>query len=650
MALGTRREPDLPSIWQVFAVLSATMLGFGGSLLYSQHVASRLDEEAESIAEDASPAIEHLSVASAQILRLQLAAGYAVQRARQGAALDRTPIDEPMSRLRRELDQYLTLPFFPYERELYDEVDRSVRDLEDQVSALAAQLSRGDVDGAAATLRGRVSPAAARADAALDRLVRFNAEQQHRLGEDIPRLRARAARTANVLAAATAALGMVLMWLVVRAISRYARLITGQKRLIEAHARQLGAFSSRLEALIVSTVRIARAITATGSLRDTFQTIADEARLAVDAAYCGVGCGTDPERPFDPWVFSGMPASVAEALGRPPRPVGLLGAVVQEGHRIRVDRAAGHPAFHGLPAHHPPLGSFLGVPIVREGRNVANLFLARKEGQPAFDADDEHMAELLAAYVEVAIENAHLYNQSVEATRARDDLLATVSHDLRNPLNTIRMAVGLLRKTGEGKTAELAARIDRASERMIRLIADLLQASRIEAGALAAVQRPEDAASLVSAAVEMLGPLAAAKSIPLSAEAPPRSVAVLCERDLVMRVFSNLIGNAIKFSPEGAPIAVAAEERAGDVRFSVSDRGAGIPAEHLAHVFERYWQVEGGDRRGSGLGLYIAKGIVEAHRGRIWITSAVGEGTTVHFTLPLARAPADADPASTSRP
>lgn len=619
------------------------MLGFGGSLLYSQRVASRLDEEAGSIAEDASPAIEHLSIASSQILRIELAATYAVQRARQGTPLDRAPIDEPMARLHRELDRYLSLPFFPYERELYAEVDQSARDLEAQVATLTARLSTGDVDGAAAALREGVSPAAARTDAAIDRMVRFNAEQQHELGEDIPRLRARAVHIGDVLAAVTAALGLALTWLVVRAIRRYAQLITGQKRLIEEKARQVGAFSSRLEALIASTVRIARAITATGSLRDTFQTITDEARSAMNAEYCALGCGTDPERSFDPWVFSGMPASVADVLGRPPRPVGMLGAVVQEGRLVRVDRVAGHPAFRGLPAHHPPMGPFLGVPIVREGRNVANLFLARKEGQPAFDADDEHMAVLLAAYVEVAIGNARLYNQAVEATRARDDLLATVSHDLRNPLNTIRMAAGLLRKIGEGKPAELAARIDRSAERMLRLIGDLLEASRIEAGALAAARRPEDAASLVNAAVDMLGPLAAEKSIALSAQAPSRSLAVLCERDLVMRVFSNLIGNAIKFSPEGAPITVAAEEREGQVHFSVSDRGPGIPAEHLAHVFERYWQVKGGDRRGSGLGLYIAKGIVEAHGGRIWIDSAAGVGTTIHFTLPLAQAPIEAD-------
>jgi signal transduction histidine kinase len=126
---------------------------------------------------------------------------------------------------------------------------------------------------------------------------------------------------------------------------------------------------------------------------------------------------------------------------------------------------------------------------------------------------------------------------------------------------------------------------------------------------------------------------AAEKSIGLSRHT--RSpVTVLCERDLLLRVFSNLIGNAIKFTPTGGAISVSAETLSGQVHFSVKDSGPGIPADHLAHIFDRYWQQKDSDRRGSGLGLYIAKGIVEAHGGRIWAESKLGEGSTMHFALP----------------
>lgn len=171
---------------------------------------------------------------------------------------------------------------------------------------------------------------------------------------------------------------------------------------------------------------------------------------------------------------------------------------------------------------------------------------------------------------------------------------------------------------------------------MTRLIGDLLDAAKIEAGVLRTAPRPENVASLVDSAVEMLGPLAADKSIQLRSQGPPSSLAVLCERDLILRVLSNLVGNAIKFSPSSGSVFVAARERTGQVEFFVKDSGPGIPQEHLPHIFDRYWQQKDNDRRGSGLGLYIAKGIVEAHGGRIWIETAPRQGTAIHFTLPIA--------------
>jgi signal transduction histidine kinase len=113
-------------------------------------------------------------------------------------------------------------------------------------------------------------------------------------------------------------------------------------------------------------------------------------------------------------------------------------------------------------------------------------------------------------------------------------------------------------------------------------------------------------------------------------------------------VLANLVGNAIKFSAEGSSVSIGEEALASQVVFSVADAGPGIPAEHLSHAFDRYWQQEGADRRGSGLGLYIARGIVEAHGGRIWIESSPGHGTTVRFTLPTA--PGEADTAASPPP
>jgi signal transduction histidine kinase len=171
------------------------------------------------------------------------------------------------------------------------------------------------------------------------------------------------------------------------------------------------------------------------------------------------------------------------------------------------------------------------------------------------------------------------------------------------------------------------------------LIEDLLDAAKIEAGGFRAELRPEEVSSLLESSVDMFRVIAGEKSIELALSAPPEPVAVLCERNLILRVFGNLIGNAIKFSPAGSSISISAEEREGQVQFSVSDAGPGIEPEYLSRVFDRYWQEKRTDRRGSGLGLYIAKGIVEAHGGRIWIDSAPGQGTAIHFTLPVVQRP-----------
>jgi len=132
----------------------------------------------------------------------------------------------------------------------------------------------------------------------------------------------------------------------------------------------------------------------------------------------------------------------------------------------------------------------------------------------------------------------------------------------------------------------------------------------------------------------MFSVVAAESSIQLICQPPPSAMAVLCERQLLMRVFSNIIGNAIKFTPSEGSVSIAAKSEDGQIRFSVRDTGPGVPAEDLPHLFDRYWQQKESDRRGSGLGLYIAKGIVEAHGGRISAESRPGEGTTIEFTLP----------------
>lgn len=253
-------------------------------------------------------------------------------------------------------------------------------------------------------------------------------------------------------------------------------------------------------------------------------------------------------------------------------------------------------------------------------------------------SDLEAIEELRRRAVEIDLERQVVREQ--HAVRARDDLVAVVSHDLRNPVGVIQMQSALLARTlGESdeepsrRARAGMERIQRAAERMNVLIHDLLDLAKIEAGRFAVQRRREDARDVVEEALLLIRPLAEAKRIALSQEVGANAE-IHADRERLFQVLSNVVGNAIKFTPEGGAVAVSIEPHEGSVMFSVTDTGPGIPAEQLPHVFNRYWRARRSGREGSGLGLYIAKGIIEAHGGQIWVELPAGGGTRFRFTVP----------------
>ena len=229
--------------------------------------------------------------------------------------------------------------------------------------------------------------------------------------------------------------------------------------------------------------------------------------------------------------------------------------------------------------------------------------------------------------------------RSDDAVANRDDFLGMVAHDVRNLLNLVVLSLELLRPAGrppDPQQVEGAAdRIRRYVARMNRLIGDLVDVTSIDAGRLAMHLVAGDAGSLVVDATETFQPAAAAKGVSLAARKPAAPVPAVFDHDRLLQVLANVISNAIKFTPQGGTVTVAVEPSAGVVGFVVSDTGSGIPANMLEAIFQRFWQVAENDRRGMGLGLYISKSIVEGHGGRIWAESAPGQGTRLHFTLPM---------------
>ena len=239
-----------------------------------------------------------------------------------------------------------------------------------------------------------------------------------------------------------------------------------------------------------------------------------------------------------------------------------------------------------------------------------------------------------------------------EAIRARDEVMGIVSHDLRNPANAVKMlARSIIENHGEypldASVIERISVMRQAAEQIDTLIQDLLDITRLEGGPLQVFASPIAVASLVSRSVVALRPLAEANGVLLRTAPYAPTLRVQADAERVIQLLSNIIGNAIKFTPAGGEVVVLVYPANTDVEFVVADTGAGIDASVLPRVFERFFQADGtgrrGARQGAGLGLPIARGIVEAHGGRIWIESTPGNGTTVHFTLD--RAP-DQEPAA----
>lgn len=278
------------------------------------------------------------------------------------------------------------------------------------------------------------------------------------------------------------------------------------------------------------------------------------------------------------------------------------------------------------------------LPLVSRGQSIGVAAAISSPTKP-FTNDDIPLFAELARRASLAIDNARLYRESLQAVRAREEVLGIVSHDLRNPLNAVTLGSSLLKMsdTLSDDDREQVEAIEVSGRRMARLIEDLLDVTRLEGGKRLPIQ-PEtvEPSELLREAEEIFRAQAAVASVSIDYEADEPLPPVYADRHRVMQVMSNLIGNSMKFTPPGGRIEVRAKQLEDqEVLFSIGDTGPGIPKEHLRHIFSPYWQSKRAERLGAGLGLPIAKGIVEAHGGRIWVESEPDQGTDFYFTLPV---------------
>ena len=302
---------------------------------------------------------------------------------------------------------------------------------------------------------------------------------------------------------------------------------------------------------------------------------------------------------------------------------------------IALDRMA-HDETHAGILRAAGIRSMMVLPLKTARRTFGTLTFATAESGRCYSRSQFRFAETIASRVAMSIDNARLLAERTRAVAARDTILAVVSHDLRNSLSALQLEAYIMLKSPESQRRSDGIFIDRRVHEMTRLIQDLLDISSIEAGRLRLEKSRQTVGPIVNEVRAAWEPQAAQRSLRIDFECLNGDEPNLdCDPYRIRQVLNNLIGNAIKFSEPGGSIRVRVEPRDGEVRFSVTDSGPGIPTDDLPHIFDRFTRVGKGGRPGTGLGLSIAKGIVEAHGGHIRVVSEIGVGSTFCFSLPL---------------
>ncbi len=351
-----------------------------------------------------------------------------------------------------------------------------------------------------------------------------------------------------------------------------------------------------------------------------------------------------PSRPADPALAAAI-ARVAERpldLDSPSRVVDVMRTMTAElVPAVNDEWLEAHTADEVEFAHMRALGmrSLLLLPLVARDHVLGVLKIFRTVDARPFTEAELGSAQELALRAAYALDNAQLYEKAQQATIARDHALGVVSHDLRNPISAIGMcARALLASTEDDDAVKrgLVTTIVDSTELTQRMIRDLLDVASIEVGRLSVERREVSAGTVLDRAAGLFERDAAERGVALRVDRPTEPLRISGDEERLVQVLANLLGNALRFTERGGQVTIGARRNGNEVEIHVRDNGAGIPASELGRIFERYWTVRrNAPKGGTGLGLAIARGIVEAHGGRLWAESTPGVGSTFRFTVPV---------------
>lgn len=379
-------------------------------------------------------------------------------------------------------------------------------------------------------------------------------------------------------------------------------------------------------------------------LTHVLQQVVDAAREVVGARYAALGVLSLDGQSLVAFVTSGIDESTRQRIGDLPRGRGLLGAVIREGKPIRSSDINRHPQRYGFPPHHPPMTSFLGVPVKgsRSGGVFGNLYLTEKIDAAEFSDEDEAITVLLASQAAVAVENARLHGESEQLVgqiramqRQRDLFFAMMNHELRNALTGVYgWAERLVRRKSPEISEQAAQEVYEAADHTIVLLNNFLDLMRLDAGKVRPVLRDVDTRSAVQRAITTSEPAAAAKSIRLNASADGAPATVHTDPVRLEQILVNLLSNAIRHSPERASVEVRVDATEGVVMFAVIDHGPGVPVELRQRIFEPFERFDPHSGLGTGLGLAVSRRLAEALGGSLVVEETPGGGATFILKIP----------------
>ena len=404
-------------------------------------------------------------------------------------------------------------------------------------------------------------------------------------------------------------------------------------------ASQLSILPERLERLVSG----GKELTAESSLEGVLQGVASLCLDVVDARFAAVGLLAMDGRSIETFVTAGMSHESRQLIGTLPQGKGILGMVIREGRPIRLDRIADHPESVGFPPNHPPMGSFLGVPLIGRDGVLGNLYMTEKAGGGPFSEEDTHLMVLLAGMAATAVENARHHEESARLItevqtllRSRERFFAMVNHELRNAIAGVYgWAEMLVRRKDPATVPKAAFEVLESAETAVALINDLLDLSRLDEDRLKPVLKDVDCNVVLRRAVSRVTPAAQGKDLRVDIIHEIEVNACRTDAHRVEQILVNLLTNAIRHTPAGTAVEVEVRNEPGQLVVSVGDQGGGIASDNLETVFDVYHTKAGEEGRGVGLGLPLSRRLARLLGGDLSAGNRPAGGALFTLRLPL---------------